>query len=109
MNKNEEIDYLINELISVNNKIDKNMEIPQDYSEKRKILRALMNIQTPVKLSDKFYEIQNKILSEETENKNLAYDSEIRTISENPDEIEYSFMARGHHLFKSGWNCKCCK
>ena len=88
MNKNEEIDYLINELISVNNKIDKNMEIPQDYSEKRKILRALMNIQTPVKLSDKFYEIQNKILSEETENKNLAYDSEIRTISENPDEIE---------------------
>lgn len=88
MNKNEEIDYLINELISVNNRIDKNMEIPQDYSEKRKILRALMNIQTPVHLSDRFYEIQDKILSEETENKNLAYDSEIRTISENPDTIE---------------------
>ena len=88
MNKNEEIDYLINELISVNNRIDKNMEIPQDYSEKRKLLRALMNIQTPVHLSDRFYEIQDKILSEETENKNLAYDSEIRTISENPDTIE---------------------
>ena len=72
MNKNEEIDYLINELISVNNRIDKNMEIPQDYSEKRKLLRALMNIQTPVHLSDRFYEIQDKILSEETENKNLA-------------------------------------
>ena len=97
MNKNEEIDYLINELISVNNRIDKNMEIPQDYSEKRKLLRALMNIQTPVHLSDRFYEIQDKILSEETENKNLAYDSEIRTISENPDTIE------------SKMNCKRCK
>ena len=88
MNKKEEIDYLINELISVNNRIDKKMEIPEDYSEKRKLLRALMNIQTPVQLSDEFYEIQDKILSEETERKNLAFADEIKAISENPHEIE---------------------
>ena len=88
MNKKEEIDYLINELISVNNRIDKKMEIPEDYSEKRKLLRSLMNIQTPVQLSDEFYEIQDKILSEETERKNLAFADEIKAISENPHEIE---------------------
>ena len=81
MNKNEEIDYLINELISVNNSIDKNMEIPNDYSEKRKLLRALMNIQAPVKLSDEFYEIQDKLLSEETERKSLTFADEIKAIS----------------------------
>ena len=40
--KNIEIDFLINELISTNERIDNNMEIPNDYEEKRKLLRALM-------------------------------------------------------------------
>ena len=62
--KNIEINFLINELISTNERIDNDMEIPNDYEEKRKLLRALMNIQTPVQLSDEFYEIQDQILSE---------------------------------------------
>ena len=40
--KNIEIDFLINELISANERIDNDMEIPNDYEEKRKLLRALM-------------------------------------------------------------------
>ena len=40
--KNIEIDFLIKELISTNERIDNNMEIPNDYEEKRKLLRALM-------------------------------------------------------------------
>ena len=40
--KNIEIDFLIKELISTNERLDKNMEIPKDYEEKRKLLRALM-------------------------------------------------------------------
>ena len=57
--KNIEIDFLISELISTNERLDKDMEIPKDYEEKRKLLRALMNTQIPVQLSDEFYEIQD--------------------------------------------------
>lgn len=47
-----------------------------------------MNTQTPVQLSDEFYEIQDKILSEETENKDLVRDKDIEPISQNPNEID---------------------
>ena len=86
--KNIEIDFLINELISKNERIDNNMEIPDNYDEKRKLLRALMNTQTPVQLSDEFYEIQDKILSDETNNKDLVSWEDIETISQNPNEID---------------------
>lgn len=86
--KNIEIDFLINELILKNGRIDRNMEIPKDYDEKRRLLRALMNTQTPVQLSDEFYEIQDKILSEETENKTLIRDIDIKPISQDPNEID---------------------
>ena len=86
--KNTEIDFLINELISTNERIDNDMEIPKDYDEKRKLLRALMNTQTPVQLSDEFYEIQDKILSKETKNKDLVSWENIKEISQNPNEID---------------------
>lgn len=47
-----------------------------------------MNTQTPVHLSDEFYEIQDRILSEETENKTLIRDIDIKPISQNPNEID---------------------
>ena len=86
--KNIEIDFLINELILKNGRIDRNMEIPKDYDEKRRLLRALMNTQTPVQLSDEFYEIQDMILSEETENKTVIRDIDIKPISQDPNEID---------------------
>ena len=86
--KNIEINFLINELISTNERIDNDMEIPNDYEEKRKLLRALMNIQTPVQLSDEFYEIQDQILSEETNTKDLISCMDINPISQNHDGIE---------------------
>ena len=86
--KNKEIDFLINELISTNDRIDNNMEIPNNYDEKRKLLRALMNTQTPVQLSDEFYKIQDRILSEETNNKDLVSCEDIETISQNLNEID---------------------
>ena len=86
--KNTEIDFLINELISTNERIDNNMEIPDNYDEKRKLLRALMNTQTPAQLSEEFYEIQDKILSDETNNKDLVSWEDIETISQNPNEID---------------------
>lgn len=88
MDKNQEINFLIKELIQANKNIDKDMEIPNDYEEKRKLLRALMNIQSPIQLSDEFYQIQNKILCDETKNKELTSSDEIKTVSSNTDEIE---------------------
>ena len=92
--KNTEIDFLINELISTNERIDNNMEIPDNYDEKRKLLRALMNTQTPVQLSDEFYEIQDRILSDETNNKDLVSWEDIETISQNPNEIDSKIALR---------------
>ena len=92
--KNTEIDFLINELISKNERIDNNMEIPDNYDEKRKLLRALMNTQTPVQLSDEFYEIQDRILSDETNNKDLVSWEDIETISQNPNEIDSKIALR---------------
>ena len=86
--KNIEIDFLINELISTNERIDNDMEIPNGYEEKRKLLRALMNTQIPVQLSDEFYEIQDKILSEETSNKDLVSCMDLTPISQNNSEID---------------------
>ena len=86
--KNIEIDFLINELISTNERIDNDMEIPNGYEEKRKLLRALMNTQIPVQLSDEFYEIQDKILSEETSNKDLVSCMDIEPINQNHSEID---------------------
>jgi len=88
MNKNEEVDFLIKELISANDRIADDIEIPSDYNEKRKLLRSLMNIQSPIKLSDKYYEIQDKILCNETREKELVSAEEIESISTNPNEIE---------------------
>lgn len=84
---NENIDFLIKELISKNNSLDEDMEIPEDYTEKRKLLRALMNVQAPIQLSDKYYEVQDRILSEETRNKDLVRAEDIETIKKN-DEMD---------------------
>ena len=110
--KNIEIDFLIKELISSNERIDNNMEIPNDYDEKRKLLRALMNTQTPVQLSNEFYEIQDRILSEETANKELVLDTDIESINQSKhrwNRLKNSIMARRHHLPSSRCNRKCCK
>ena len=87
MNKDNEINLLIEELISVNESIDGNIEIPKDYDEKRKLLRALMNIQSPVQLSEEFYLLQDKILSEETESKDIVSADEIKAISDDPSDL----------------------
>ncbi len=85
MKQDEELDFLLKELISKNDHIHES-EIPETYEEKRRLLRALMNITSPVELSDEYYEIQNKILCNETREKDLISADEIKAIDEN-DEI----------------------
>ena len=81
LDKNIEIDIIIRELMSANGNYNEDSEIPKNYEDKRRLLRALMNVQSPIQLSEKYYEIQDKILSEETESKDLVPADEIETIN----------------------------
>ena len=51
MDTQEQLDFLINYLVDERNEA---IEIPEDYQEKRNLLRALMNIRMPSKVSDEF-------------------------------------------------------
>lgn len=48
------------------------MEIPQNYYDKRNLLRSLMNVRPPLKVSEDFLKVQDEFLTNETLNKNLT-------------------------------------
>lgn len=56
------------------------IEIPDDYQNKRNLLRALMNIRPPQKVSDKFLKIQDDFLTNETLNKDLTSVEDIKEV-----------------------------
>ena len=72
MNQEERLDYLVKELVNEEEELQE-VEIPQDYQEKRKLLRALMNIRMPKKASRKFLKIQDEFLQEESQDKGIIY------------------------------------
>ena len=65
----EQLNFLINYLIDERNE---SIEIPQSYHDKRNLLRSLMNIRMPSKVSDEFLKVQDDFLTNETLNKNLT-------------------------------------
>ena len=69
MNREEQLDFLINYLIDERNEA---IEIPQDYKAKRDLLRSLMNVRIPLKISDKFLKVQDDFLTAETLAKDLT-------------------------------------
>ena len=56
------------------------IEIPDDYQNKRNLLRVLMNIRPPQKVSDKFLKIQDDFLTNETLNKDLTSVEDIKEV-----------------------------
>ena len=74
INNDKQLDWLINYLI---NEINENINIPNDYTSKRALLRSLMNIRPPEKISDEFLEIQDEFLKGECESKILTSPEEI--------------------------------
>jgi Predicted phosphatase homologous to the C-terminal domain of histone macroH2A1 len=68
MNKVEQLDYLIKELIN-ENETYKEIEIPEEYKEKRKFLRGLMNVREPYEASEEFIKVQDEFLKNEREEK----------------------------------------
>ena len=74
INNNEQLDWLINYLLDER---DEKIDIPNDYNSKKALLRSLMNIRPPEKISSEFLEIQDEFLRGECESKILTSPEEI--------------------------------
>lgn len=59
------IGYLIDER-------NEDIAVPHNYDSKRALLRSLMNIRPPLKISDEFLKVQDEFLTAETLNKHLT-------------------------------------
>lgn len=78
MNREEQLDFLINYLIDERNEA---IEIPQDYDAKRSLLRSLMNVRMPLKISDEFLKVQDEFLTAETLSKDLTCVEDIKDVN----------------------------
>ena len=65
------VDYLIDER-------GEDISVPDDFNSKRGLLRSLMNVRPPMKISDEFLRIQDEFLTNETLNKDLTDVSDIK-------------------------------
>ena len=77
INTNEQLDFLINYLIDER---DENINVPDDFESKRALLRALMNVRMPLKISNEFLKVQDEFLSDETSNKSLTSPDDISEV-----------------------------
>lgn len=71
MNQEERRIYLINTLLKEHYEYQ-SIEIPKDESSQKLLLRDLMNIREPKKISKEFYQIQDEYLQEETKKKGIV-------------------------------------
>lgn len=83
MNKEEQLDYLISELIKEDSQYSR-IDIPADYQDKRKLLRALMNIHPPRPVSDEFLAVQDEFLSAEAAEKGIVDAITLPAVPGNP-------------------------
>ena len=74
----EQLDFLIKYLIDER---DETIDIPDDYQSKRALLRSLMNVRPPLKISDDFLKVQDELLTSETSNKDLTSPEDIREVN----------------------------
>lgn len=63
MTQLERLDFLLQSLLK-EHKEYKDMAVPQDPADKRRLLRGLMNVRPPVPVSEKFLEVQDAYLQE---------------------------------------------
>lgn len=75
----KELDFLINKLIEEDEKY-KAIKIPREYSDKRNLLRALMNVRMAGNINEEFLEVQNKFLSKEVKEKGVINLDKIETV-----------------------------
>ena len=54
------------------------INIPDDYFSKRALLRSLMNVRLPMKISEEFLKVQDEFLTAETSHKDLTSPADIK-------------------------------
>lgn len=79
MTQDQRLDYLVKEFKADSNEY-KNIETPEDLEGKRRILRSLMNIRMPHKMSADVITVQDKYLRERASDKGIVNLSEIPAI-----------------------------
>ncbi len=72
--------YLIKYLLSENPKL-KEVEIPDDITNQKRLLRSLMNVRPPMPISDEFLKVQDKFLQEELNRKGVVDIKELTPIA----------------------------
>ena len=63
MTQDERLDYLLRHLLAERGEYT-DIRVPDDLSEKRKLLRSLMNVRPPVPVSAEFLAVQDSYLQE---------------------------------------------
>lgn len=81
MDKIEQLNFLIEELINEETRY-KELKIPEDYNEKRKLLRSLMNVREPYKANEEFIRVQDEFLQNECEEKGIVELKDLATLNE---------------------------
>lgn len=83
MEKEEQLDYLIGELIKEDAQYSK-IDIPSDYPDKRRLLRALMNIRPPRPIDNEFLTVQDEFLTAEAAEKGIVDAMSLPVVTVNP-------------------------
>ena len=81
MNQNERLDYLV-EQFKEDSVQYKNLIVPEEIIEKRRILRSLMNIRMPKRMSGDVLRVQDEYLQERNRENGVVDLSMIPTIAE---------------------------
>ena len=79
--QNERLDYLLREFKEDSVRY-RDMEVSEDYTEKRTALRSLMNIRMPGEMAEDVVRVQDEFLSEEAKEKGIVTLDEIPDIAE---------------------------
>lgn len=79
--QNERLDYLLREFKEDSVQY-RDLEVSDDYTEKRMALRSLMNIRMPGEMAEEVVRVQDEFLSEEAEEKGIVTLDEIPDIAE---------------------------
>lgn len=80
--QNDRLNYLL-EAFKSDSKSYKDINIPSDVQEKVRLLRSLMNIRMPGKMSDAIIKVQDEYLKECAKKKGIVEVSDIEIIKEN--------------------------
>lgn len=81
MNQSRRLLFLINELINEDDRY-RELDIPDSYSEQSKLLRSLMNVRMPKKISEEFLKVQDEYLSNLVKEKGIVKLTDIPTVAE---------------------------